>query len=277
MDRRLRLIVSTTMGLTFALLVLGVYTAASGAGLACSARWPLCNGAVFGLFPANWPSFVEWFHRLVAAITGGFILASTATAWRLDGSRRVRVALTVAAVVLPTQIVLGGLTVARYEWLILAAHFVTALVIFTGVALATFWGVSGRTGSAGAGGHRTGARWAAAVAVAALVPVALLTPRVLFVFDATVQVAYYAAGLAAYGALLAVAVWTDGRPRVLAGSAAAVLFALLVLGRQTYGELLQVAGLVGTAVAFLLAVGVAWWLHRLAGPEDGTIDVVGSD
>lgn len=268
MERRLRRLLTVTTGLTYVLVLLGVYTAASGAGLTCGARWPLCNGAVFGLFPANWPSFVEWFHRLVAAITGLFILGSAVAAWRRDTPRRVRGALTVAVLFLPAQIVLGGLTVTRYAWLILTAHFVTALVIVTGLALATFWIV-------GVPGRRAGG--AATVAVVALVPTALLTPRVLFVFDATVQVLYYAAGLAAYAALLAVAVWAPGRPRRLAVPAAGLVFGLLVLGRQTYGDLLQVASIVGTAVALLLALAIAWLVYRVDSRGDDPSAVTGSD
>lgn len=257
MDRPFRRLLVVTTGLTFALVLLGVYTAASGAGLTCDARWPLCDGAVFGLFPANWPSFVEWLHRLVAMVTGLFILGTALLAWRRPVARRLRGALTVAVVLLPAQIGMGALTVTQYEWLILAAHFVTALVIFTGVSLAALW--------AGASGHDRADREAAvaaAVAAAALVPFALLSPRLLVVFDATAQVVYYACGLGGYVALLAAATWSGGRPRTVAGAAAAVLFALLVVGRQTYGDLVTALTLVGALIAFVLAVGVAWWLHR---------------
>lgn len=289
MDQRLRRLVTGTTGLTFLLLLLGVYTAGSGAGLTCSARWPLCNGAVFGLFPANWPSFVEWFHRLVAAVTGAFILGSTVAAWRRGASLRVRAALTVAVVFLPAQIALGALTVTRYAWLILAAHFVTALVIFTGLVLATLWGLqtsgdspdhTGQGRVAGTTASRA-ASLAAAIGVVALVPTALLTPRVLFVYGAAVQVAYYAAGLSAYSALLAVAVWTSGRPRArprrLASGAAALVFALLVLGRQTYGDPLEVASLLGTALAVVLAVGVAVDLHGRSGAGSVRLGLLGGD
>ena len=110
---RFRHLAAATTGLTFALILLGVYTAAAGAGLACGARWPLCNGAVFGLFPANWPSFIEWFHRLVAMVTGFFILGTTYAAWRHGKGRRTRIASTIALVVLPVG------------WLLLPLQWVT--------------------------------------------------------------------------------------------------------------------------------------------------------
>lgn len=281
MVRRLRRLLLGTTGLTYILVLLGVYTAASGAGLTCGARWPLCNGAVFGLFPADWLSFVEWFHRLVAMVTGFFILGATGLAWWREpsggeqsgrnipdrvGSVRVRTALTVAVVLLPAQIVLGGLTVRRYEWVILAAHFVTAMIILTGIALATLWLVSDASSSGRARGgsstdHRR-ARRAAAAALLWLAPATVLTPRLVVVFDATAQVAYYAAGLAAYVGLLAVAVWSRGRPRSLATAAATTLFAILVLGRQTYGDTLQVLSLAATLLAVVLTVVATVALYR---------------
>lgn len=125
--------------MTFVLILLGVYTAAAGAGLSCSARWPLCNGAVFGLFPANWPSFIEWLHRLVAMITGFMILGTTYLAWRSRAPRRTRVASTVALAVLPVQILLGGATVTVYTALVQVAHHAAALVIFGALVATTVW------------------------------------------------------------------------------------------------------------------------------------------
>jgi len=256
MEYRFRRLAALSAGLTYVLVLLGVYTAASGAGLTCAARWPLCDGAVFGLFPADWPSFIEWFHRLVAMITGIAILGTALAAFRGRRRRRVRGALAVATVLLPAQIGLGALTVTRYEWAILTAHFLTALTIFTGVALAALWTADGdatvrRLGRAAAG---------ATLALPALVA---LTPRLLVVYDETVQVAYYAVGLAAYTALLAATVWAGrldlSRIRLTTAAAAALLFALLVTGRQVFGDVGQFATLAGAVVAFLLA-GTATWL-----------------
>ena len=136
---RFRHLAAVTTGLTFALILLGVYTAAAGAGLSCGARWPLCNGAVFGLFPANWPSFIEWFHRLVAMVTGFFILGTTYVAWRHGKSRRTRIASTVALVVLPVQVLLGGATVKVYTALVQVTHHAAALVIFAALVATTVW------------------------------------------------------------------------------------------------------------------------------------------
>ena len=139
MGLRFRHLAAVTTGLTFALILLGVYTAAAGAGLACGARWPLCNGAVFGLFPANWPSFIEWFHRFVAMVTGFLILGTTYVAWRHGKGRRTRIASTVALVALPVQVLLGGATVTVYTALVQVTHHAAALVIFAALVATTVW------------------------------------------------------------------------------------------------------------------------------------------
>jgi len=244
-----------TTALTGVLMLLGVYTAAAGAGLTCAQRWPLCDGAVFGLFPADWMSFVEWFHRLVAMVAGFVILGATVHAWRADLSRRVRGALTVATVLLPAQIVLGALTVTEYEWVILTAHFSTATIIYGGVALATGWAFAGRVSA-------TAARRATLAAAALLPAFLVLSPRLVFVYGGAAQVALYAVGLAALAALSWATVWAretgaDGRTVRVTGLAAVVLGGLLVLGRQVFGSDAQLAMVSGTLLAFYLAFAAA--------------------
>jgi cytochrome c oxidase assembly protein subunit 15 len=236
-----------TTGLTAVLMLLGVYTAAAGAGLTCAQRWPLCDGAVFGLFPADWMSFIEWFHRLVAMVAGFVVLGGTAYAWRAGLSRRVRGALTVATALLPAQIALGALTVTEYEWLILTAHFSTATIIYGGITLATAWAFTDRV--------RPGAARRATLAATALLPAFLvLSPRLLFVYGGGAQVALYAVGLTALAALCCATVWTTVFRRALAtGLAAVVLGALLVLGRQAFGTGAQLVMAGGTLLAFYLS------------------------
>jgi len=41
---RVRRLAWGTAGFTFLLILLGRYTALTGAGLACAAQWPLCSG-----------------------------------------------------------------------------------------------------------------------------------------------------------------------------------------------------------------------------------------
>jgi len=121
---------------TFFLILLGVYTGKIGAGLTCDARWPLCDGWM-GLFPATWPSFVEWFHRLVAMIVGFMIIAAAIIAWRRDYSKYLRYATVLAAVLLPIQIVFGANTVLTYGLVPGMMHHLAAQLIFGLLVVAT--------------------------------------------------------------------------------------------------------------------------------------------
>ena len=143
---RYRHLAATTTGLTFALILLGVYTAAMGAGLSCSAQWPFCDG---GLLPQTFPSFVEWFHRLVAMITGFFILGTTVGAWKYHSAGRIRKAAAVAVVVTPVQVLLGGATVLQYTPLVQVAHHAAALVIFAALVATTLWSYEAETATEG--------------------------------------------------------------------------------------------------------------------------------
>jgi cytochrome c oxidase assembly protein subunit 15 len=139
---RFRHLAATTTVLTFSLILLGVYTAAMGAGLSCSAQWPFCDG---GLIPQSFPSFVEWFHRLVAMITGFFILGTTAGAWKYHSQKRIRGAATLALGVLPVQVVLGGATVFVYTPMVQVAHHAAALLIFASLVATTLWSYEAET------------------------------------------------------------------------------------------------------------------------------------
>jgi len=144
MDTRFRQLVATTTALTFGLILLGVYTGAIGAGLTCAGRWPFCDGWL-GLFPANWTSFVEWFHRFVAMITGFAILGTTYVAWRRDYSRRIKWATAVATAVLPVQILLGANTIFNFGPVAQVLHHAAALTILTALVAATAWAYDAST------------------------------------------------------------------------------------------------------------------------------------
>ncbi|MDS0299429.1 COX15/CtaA family protein [Halogeometricum sp. S1BR25-6] len=259
MNARLRRLVALTVPLTGFLMVLGVYTAAAGAGLTCAGRWPFCDGFL-GLFPANWSSFIEWFHRLVAMLVGFLILGTTVQAWRAGADRRVRRSLALATILLPSQIILGALTVTTYEWVILSAHFLTASIIFTAVVLAF-----ARAYDPPSADELRRALGGTAVGIAALV---VLAPHAFLPFGANLQAVYYTVGLVAYGVLVAATAWLgsgvgdgSGRVRLLTGSAALLLVALLVLGRQVYSGGLEYVSVGGTVVVLGL-VGAASYALR---------------
>jgi len=148
---RLRRLTAVTTGLTFVLLLIGVYTKEVGADLSCGMNWPLCDGAVFGLFPANVPSAIEWFHRLLALIVGVLIIWVVYRYHRKYGfNSRITKAASVALLMLPIQAGLGALTVLKarlftgemrvfLEPLISVAHYGTGVLLFTALVAATLW------------------------------------------------------------------------------------------------------------------------------------------
>ena len=103
-------------GLTFILLMVGVYTKEVGADLTCGMKWPMCDGAIYGLFPANLPSAIEWSHRFLALVVGILILVALYKSWEIHGSKsRITKAVLLAVLLLPMQVILGALTVVKFE------------------------------------------------------------------------------------------------------------------------------------------------------------------
>ena len=119
-------------GVTYVLIVLGALVRAHGAGLACP-DWPLCFGEVIPEF--DFKVAFEWGHRALAGAVGLFFLALSALTLRLPClGRPMRAGLLVTALLLLTQVILGGLTVLE----LLASWTVTShLVTGNAFALAT--------------------------------------------------------------------------------------------------------------------------------------------
>lgn len=146
-----RRLASVTTTLTFLLLLVGVYTKEVGADLTCGMRWPLCDGAVFGLFPANLASAIEWGHRFLALVVGLLILWLVYRAYQEYGrGSRVFRATGLALALLPVQALLGALTVVKYRLftpesaaqfspIISVAHYGTGVLLFTALVAATLW------------------------------------------------------------------------------------------------------------------------------------------
>ena len=259
-----------TTALTGLLMSLGVYTAATGAGLACAQQWPLCDN---GLLPQSIPSFIEWFHRLVAMVTGFAILGLTAWAWRAR-ERTTALYATAALVLLPLQISLGAVTVTLngaipggYSVPTQAAHLLTAFAIFAALVLTTLRAYRGRHARTADDRVRLGLA-ATLLLLAASLAFTRATP--LLEYSPAVQALFILASLAAFAALLAVAVWLPAsrlsayRPVVVAAIAAVVLVTLLGRDLVTYTAAAQLANLALYAVAVALVAVVAWAARRVA-------------
>ena len=138
-------------GLTFILLMVGVYTKEVGADLTCGMKWPMCDGAIYGLFPANLPSAIEWSHRFLALVVGILILFALYKSWEVHGSKsRITKAVLLAVLLLPIQVILGALTVVKFELfsrgdrilfepLISVSHNAIGVVILVSLFAAMLW------------------------------------------------------------------------------------------------------------------------------------------
>ncbi|TAE60515.1 MAG: heme A synthase [Nostocales cyanobacterium] len=132
---------------TLILMAIGSATRVMNAGLACP-DWPLCYGELVPAKQMNLQVFLEWFHRLDAALIGLSAIALAGLSWWY---RRVLPgwlpwAGTFALFLIVFQGVLGGFTVTellRFD--IVTAHLGTALLFFTtllviGTALTPYQG-----------------------------------------------------------------------------------------------------------------------------------------
>lgn len=270
-----------TTAMTLTLVSIGVYTAATGSGLACQAQWPLCSDQFVPSLVVN-PDFIEWFHRVWAMVVGFLILGTAAWSWLGGRNRAVRVAATLAVVILPLQITVGAVTVTLngfvpggYAVSTHAAHLIVALTIFTLLGLATLFSGSER-------GAR-GIRRAFGLAVGLLLAAAVLSRAVpLLTYSPGAQAWFYAFALGAHLALLAATTWAfaGGRDRLAAvgAGALAALFATMLLGRDlvlyttTWETINQ-----GTLLVAVGAALVGYLLARGSDTSSASIEPVGGD
>lgn len=108
---------------TYALLVFGSTVRVHGAGLACP-DWPLCFGEVVPQL--DFQIFLEWGHRALAGLVSLVFLAIGLELFRRGAPRAIKGLWGLAAVLLATQVVLGGLTVLELlaEWTV-TSHLIT--------------------------------------------------------------------------------------------------------------------------------------------------------
>lgn len=150
---------------TFLLMAVGSATRVMNAGLACP-DWPLCYGQFLPFEQMNLRVFLEWFHRLDAALVGfsAIALAGLSWWWRRELPQWVPYAATLALGSILVQGALGGLTVTellRFD--IVTAHLGTALLFFSivlamGVALMPYE-------ATGTGKYLSALGWTAAIAI----------------------------------------------------------------------------------------------------------------
>ena len=128
-----------TVGLFFLLLVWGNLVAGLKAGLACP-DWPLCHGKILPPFRVD--IYMEFLHRVIAAVAGVFLVALCLRRYRYyRGAARAIPPLAVS--LLAVEVVLGGAVVLLHIPLqITTIHFMLGLAIFLmAVYMASFDGV----------------------------------------------------------------------------------------------------------------------------------------
>jgi len=132
-SERIRRLVWKIAIATLLLMAVGSATRVMNAGLACP-DWPLCYGQLVPSKQMNLQVFLEWFHRLDAALIGLSAIALAGLSWwnRRSLPNWLPWASTFALGLIVFQGVLGGLTVTellRFD--IVTAHLGTALLFFT--------------------------------------------------------------------------------------------------------------------------------------------------
>jgi heme A synthase len=150
MTRRFTWLAGTAAACTYLLIVLGAIVRITGSGMGCGDHWPLCHGR---LVPAldDLGTFIEWNHRLAAALVSVLMVALAGYAWWLrretgNGKReasnggiavpsarppvRPSAASYVALGLLALQVLLGAVTVklALPPWTVIL-HLGTAMLL----------------------------------------------------------------------------------------------------------------------------------------------------
>jgi heme a synthase len=118
---------------TLLLMAVGSATRVMNAGLACP-DWPLCYGQLIPSRQMNLQVFLEWFHRLDAALLGISAIALSGLSWwfRKQLPSWLPWTATFALCLIVFQGILGGLTVTQLlRFDIVTAHLGAALLFFS--------------------------------------------------------------------------------------------------------------------------------------------------
>jgi cytochrome c oxidase assembly protein subunit 15 len=118
-----------TAALMLVLIVVGSIVRTTGSGLSCP-DWPLCHGRLIPPFQFN--ILMEWFHRLLALLTGvGLLATSTWTFAHREVRSQLGGLAALCLVLYLSQALLGALTVWRLlDPGIVSGHLAVALLLF---------------------------------------------------------------------------------------------------------------------------------------------------
>ena len=104
-----RILSLATVAGILAVVAVGGVVRLTGSGLGCP-DWPLCHGS---LVPSSDPhTLIEYSHRMVAAVVGVLVLATSIMVWRYYRRQRwLLIPATAGIILLVVQVILGGITV----------------------------------------------------------------------------------------------------------------------------------------------------------------------
>jgi cytochrome c oxidase assembly protein subunit 15 len=125
-----------TMIVLYSLMFIGGYVSAAGLGLTCP-DWPLCPG---GVLPSE-EYLIEWTHRLVAATTGAFVIATmVASLINKNSDLKIKITSSLATIFVITQIVLGAMVIdLKLHAVLVAIHLGIGILLFSVVLLTTLF------------------------------------------------------------------------------------------------------------------------------------------
>jgi len=116
-----------TLGILFLVLVWGNMVAGLKAGLACP-DWPLCHGKI--LPPLRWDIYMEFLHRVIAAVAAVFLVALSAARYR-DYRGTARVVPVLTLLLLALEIGMGGAVVLlEIPVQLTTVHFMAGILLF---------------------------------------------------------------------------------------------------------------------------------------------------
>lgn len=120
----------------YSLVFIGGYISAAGLGLTCP-EWPLCPN---GIMPSE-EYLIEWIHRLIAATTGGLVIATMiASLLNKNSDRKIKVTSSLATIFVLTQITLGALVIdLKLHAVLVAIHLGIGILLFSMVLLTTLF------------------------------------------------------------------------------------------------------------------------------------------
>ncbi|HKU82876.1 MAG TPA: COX15/CtaA family protein [Candidatus Nitrosocosmicus sp.] len=115
------------LSLTFSIMIVGVYLSSIHQGYSCK-TWPLCpNG--FGFPPKEY--FYEHFHRFLGLILAISLFSFTIFSIIKLRNRNFSIKLSIASILLISQIILGWAVIAtKLQPVIVASHLSTGIALF---------------------------------------------------------------------------------------------------------------------------------------------------